>query len=309
MGKSSPPCRHWMLRMPAELVALSTQILSCLVDVYYVTTAMRVPDNLRLKNRADGLESNDSSNHITSAVDVVDKSGWEMIDCAFTDLEKSIPIADRMFSALEERFGVVADGPCGSGLWLGTSWHAWVLKMSTRFNEKAGRTFRSDDFAGLLAVVRKFDVKTEDLLEYIVRLEQELFRVWARFYHGQPYRTLNDLPKNESNSICTVWRNAERGFQRSRRRRRIDAAPKRLTTKQAEAVQAYADLNGDIPKAAKRCGISPKSMRNRLAGAWKKIPKQAATNTIKAKISRLLTDRRGQENLSSDDDRRRGYRG
>jgi hypothetical protein len=87
--------------------------------------------------------------------------------------------------------------------------------------------------------------------------------------------------------------------KRAKRRRRSGRKrdPKRLTPKQAEAIQAYADHNGDIPEAAKRCSITPKSMRDRLEGAWKKIGKRSTTNAIKAKTTKLPTDKRGQANI------------
>ena len=73
----------------------------------------------------------------------------------------------------------------------------------------------------------------------------------------------------------TVAEEASRAKAVKRRKRpRRKADTKQLTAKQVEAVEAYADFNGDIPKAANRCGISPKAMRNRLKGAFKKIGKQ-----------------------------------
>lgn len=89
--------------------------------------------------------------------------------------------------------------------------------------------------------------------------------------------------------------------KRSKRRRKVNAARKQLTPKQTQAVEAYADLDGDIPKAARRCGISPKAMRNRLEGAWKKIGKRPMMNAIKAKTKGLPTDKRGQEIVFSDE--------
>lgn len=84
-----------------------------------------------------------------------------------------------------------------------------------------------------------------------------------------------------------------------RRRRKADA--KKVTPKQAEALKAYADLNGDIPKAAKRCGISPRAMRDRLEGAWTKIGERPIRNAMKSKAQRLTTDKRGQEVVFSND--------
>ncbi|MCR9293902.1 MAG: hypothetical protein NXI32_14345 [bacterium] len=85
-----------------------------------------------------------------------------------------------------------------------------------------------------------------------------------------------------------------------RRRRQTD--PKPLTPKQAEAVEAYAEFNGDIPKAAKRCGISPKAMRDRLTGAWKKIGERPVQNAMRAKTQRLPSDKRGQSVVFSNDE-------
>jgi hypothetical protein len=99
----------------------------------------------------------------------------------------------------------------------------------------------------------------------------------------------------------TTANRAHVASKRKRRRPKTGSKSKPLTTKQAEAVQAYGELDGDIPKAARRCCISPKAMRNRLDGAWKKIGKRPMTNAIKAKMSRLPTDKRGQETVPSDE--------
>ena len=93
---------------------------------------------------------------------------------------------------------------------------------------------------------------------------------------------------------------ADKPQRPKRRRRKADA--KKLTPKQAEAVEAYAYFNGDIPKAAKRCGISPRAMRDRLEGAWTKIGERPIRNAMKAKARRLTTDKRGQEVVFSNDE-------
>jgi hypothetical protein len=85
------------------------------------------------------------------------------------------------------------------------------------------------------------------------------------------------------------------GSSTRKRRHNRKGDPKRLTAKQSEALTAYAELNGDIPKAAKRCGISPKSLRDRLEGAWLKIGKRPVMNVAKVNTKRLPTDKRGQE--------------
>lgn len=93
--------------------------------------------------------------------------------------------------------------------------------------------------------------------------------------------------------------------KRSKRRIQRKVDPKQLTAKQAEAVQAYGDSNGNIPKAARRCGISPRAMRNRLEGAWVKIGKRPMMNAIKAKTKGLPMDRRSQEDVADVDDQLR----
>jgi hypothetical protein len=87
----------------------------------------------------------------------------------------------------------------------------------------------------------------------------------------------------------------------TQRRRKASTTPKPLTARQAEAVEASGDFDGDIPKAARRCGISPKAMRNRLELAWKKIGQRPILNAMKAKTRRLPTDKRGQEVVFSNE--------
>lgn len=91
------------------------------------------------------------------------------------------------------------------------------------------------------------------------------------------------------------------GTPRKRRRRKTDAAPRPLTPKQTEVVQIVGECKGNLAEAARRLGIDRATVEEYYEAANKKLGKQA----VKHATRNLPTDKRGQDNLSSDDDQRR----
>jgi len=87
-----------------------------------------------------------------------------------------------------------------------------------------------------------------------------------------------------------------------RRRRKTDAAPRPITAKQAEAVQIVGECKGNITEAARRLGVSAKTVRQNYQAGLGKLGRKA----VKHATQRLPSDKRGQDNVSSDGDRRRG---
>jgi DNA-binding CsgD family transcriptional regulator len=87
-----------------------------------------------------------------------------------------------------------------------------------------------------------------------------------------------------------------------RRRRKTDAAPRPMTAKQTEAVQIVGECKGNFSEAARRLGVSPKTVREHYQAGLRKLGRKA----VKHATQRLPSDRRGQDSISSDDDRRRG---
>jgi predicted DNA-binding protein (UPF0251 family) len=88
--------------------------------------------------------------------------------------------------------------------------------------------------------------------------------------------------------------------RRKRRRRKSGAAPRPLTAKQTEAAQIVGECKGNLAEAARRLGIDRKTLQERYEGALSKLGRQA----VKHRVQSLPLDRRGQERLSCDDDRR-----
>ena len=89
--------------------------------------------------------------------------------------------------------------------------------------------------------------------------------------------------------------------RRKRRRRKADSPPP-LTAKQTEAVQIVGECKGNIAEAARQLGRDPSTVRQHYQAGMGKLGKKA----VKHGTTRLPSDRRGQENVSSDDDQR-GY--
>lgn len=88
-----------------------------------------------------------------------------------------------------------------------------------------------------------------------------------------------------------------------RRQRKTDAAPRPLTAKQAEAVQIVGECKGNYSEAARRLGVKdPKTVRQHYKAGLRKLGRKA----VKYATQRLPSDKRGQDNVSSDGDRRRG---
>jgi predicted DNA-binding protein (UPF0251 family) len=89
--------------------------------------------------------------------------------------------------------------------------------------------------------------------------------------------------------------------KRRKRRRSSNETPKPLTELQVEAIKLHGDCEGNTAEVARRMGISRKAAEQHIKLANKKLGKMAVQ---KKKTKSLPTDRRGQENLSEDDDRR-----
>jgi predicted DNA-binding protein (UPF0251 family) len=95
---------------------------------------------------------------------------------------------------------------------------------------------------------------------------------------------------------------AGNGQRVKRRRRKTDAAPRPITAKQLEAAQIVAECKGNFSEAARRLGVSAKTVREHYHAGLQKLGRKA----VKHGTQRLPSDRRGQDSVSSDDDRRRG---
>jgi DNA-binding CsgD family transcriptional regulator len=86
-----------------------------------------------------------------------------------------------------------------------------------------------------------------------------------------------------------------------RTRNRPPATPKPLTAKQVEAVQMVGDCKGNFAEAARRLGVTSKTVRQHYRAAITKTGQTVVKHATKA----LPSDRRGQTNLADGDDRRR----
>jgi len=88
--------------------------------------------------------------------------------------------------------------------------------------------------------------------------------------------------------------------KRKRRRRKTESKTRALTAIQAEVVHIVGECKGNISEAARRLGKNRKTVDESYKSAMKKLGKSA----VKHQTKRLSSDRRGQENLSQEDDRR-----
>ncbi len=86
---------------------------------------------------------------------------------------------------------------------------------------------------------------------------------------------------------------------RKRKRQAMKASP--LTAKQTEAVQVVGECKGSFAEAGRRLGVDRKTVQQHYQAAMKKLGKSA----VKHATQSLPSDRRGQADLSADDDRRR----
>jgi hypothetical protein len=85
-----------------------------------------------------------------------------------------------------------------------------------------------------------------------------------------------------------------------RRRRKADAVPRPLTAKQAEAIQIVGECKGNFSQAAARMGLDRATVRQHYNAGMGKLGRKA----VKHGTQRLPSDKRGQDNVYSDDDRR-----
>jgi DNA-binding NarL/FixJ family response regulator len=85
-----------------------------------------------------------------------------------------------------------------------------------------------------------------------------------------------------------------------RRRRKTDAVPRPLTAKQAEAIQIVGECKGNFAQAADRIGRDRATVRQHYNAGMKKLGRTA----VKHRTQQLPSDKRGQDSVSSDDDRR-----
>jgi predicted DNA-binding protein (UPF0251 family) len=83
-------------------------------------------------------------------------------------------------------------------------------------------------------------------------------------------------------------------------KRRPSAKRAKLTMRQAETVQIVGECNGDIAEAARRMGRDRKTVNEHYERAMQKMGK----TVVQPKTTGLRRDRRGQEDIANDDDRR-----
>jgi hypothetical protein len=88
------------------------------------------------------------------------------------------------------------------------------------------------------------------------------------------------------------------------RKRRAGKPPKPrpLTARQTEVIQIVGNCNGNIAKAAKRLGLNRKTVDEAYRAGMGKLGKTVVTSRDKTRL--LARDRRGQCDLSEDDDKR-----
>jgi hypothetical protein len=77
---------------------------------------------------------------------------------------------------------------------------------------------------------------------------------------------------------------------------------RRLTIPQTEAVQIVGECKGNIAEAARRLGKNRKTVEEAYKAGLKKLGKQAVRSRDKTRL--FARDRRGQDCISEDDDRR-----
>jgi predicted DNA-binding protein (UPF0251 family) len=89
---------------------------------------------------------------------------------------------------------------------------------------------------------------------------------------------------------------------KQRRRPSKTRKPRPLTTNQVEAIQIVGECKGNVSQAAKRLRKDRKTVDEQYRAGLKKLGKSVVRSRDKTRL--LPRDRRGQENLSEDDDRR-----
>ena len=86
-----------------------------------------------------------------------------------------------------------------------------------------------------------------------------------------------------------------------RRRRKPNQTPKKLTTRQTEAMTLYGECQSNIAEIARRMGVDRKTAQQHVEAAFTKIGKSVPT---KAKTTSLKNDLRGQVDVAKSDDHR-----
>jgi len=87
---------------------------------------------------------------------------------------------------------------------------------------------------------------------------------------------------------------------KKRRHRKANRKPKPLTAIQTEAVHIVGECKGDFAEAARRFGKDRKTVQEAYGSAMKKLGKTSIRHSTRP----IATDRRGQENIADDADRR-----
>lgn len=94
--------------------------------------------------------------------------------------------------------------------------------------------------------------------------------------------------------------------RRSRKRSSADQPPS-LTDKQLEALLAFRDCEGNVAEAARRVGITRKSLQERIAAANRKLGELAVSRDKRPKTEKSPTDRSGQSLVDDQRQVRRRY--
>jgi len=100
-------------------------------------------------------------------------------------------------------------------------------------------------------------------------------------------------------------RATDKPTQRHPRKRRgvRTRKPRPLTARQVEVIETVAQAKGNIAEAARRLGRNRKTIEEIHKAGWEKVGKVAYHSKDKTRL--LVRDRRGQENVCEEDDKRR----
>lgn len=92
----------------------------------------------------------------------------------------------------------------------------------------------------------------------------------------------------------------QRPMTRKRRRKGLSIT-RPLTLRQTEAMKLHGECEGSIAEIARRMGVTRKTAEQHVQAAFTKLGKSVPT---KAKTTAIKTDRRGQADITNDDDHR-----